>query len=127
VAIRILCVSEDDSILQLASMHLPLRGFEVETSTDGRMALTRIEDEPFDLVLLDIDSPVTYGLDILRCIQLCDIDVVPLVLTSADDLWALRECADWGTSDYLLKPFTLAELLDAVDRALAETVSVYRL
>jgi DNA-binding response OmpR family regulator len=127
VAIRILYVGDDESLHREASRRLSPEGVEVELASDGRAALTRIEREPFDLVILDIDSPFIHGMDILRCIKTSDIDVVPLVLTAANDLCALKECVEWGTSDYLLKPFTVEELLEAIDVALAETVSTIQL
>jgi two-component system response regulator MprA len=124
---RILYVGDDESLQQQAFRHLSPEGIDVETANEGRAALTRIESEPFDLILLDIDSPAINGLDILRCIKTSGINVVPLVLTAANDLGALKECVEWGTSDYLLKPFTFRELLEAIDLALAETVSTVEL
>ena len=122
MAIRILCVDDEQSVQDLVSMHLMLQGFEVKTAANGEEAIKCLESESFDLLLLDIEMPKMNGLEVLRYIKSRHIDVHPIMLTGADDLQALNECARWGAFDYLPKPYNFHELMDSIDRVLAEEV-----
>ena len=120
MAIRILCVDDEQSIQELVSLHMRLQGFEVETASDGKEALRLLEMESFDLVLLDIDMPEMNGLEVLRQIKIRRLEVRPIMLTGADNIRALNECAKWGAFDYLPKPYNFHELVDSIDRVLAK-------
>ena len=122
MGIRILCVDDEQSVQDLVSMHLMLQGFEVKTAANGEEAIKCLESESFDLLLLDIEMPKMNGLEVLRYIKSRHIDVHPIMLTGADDLQALNECARWGAFDYLPKPYNFHELMDSIDRVLAEEV-----
>jgi DNA-binding response OmpR family regulator len=100
------------------STHLTLQGFEVRTASNGEEAVRLLENESFDLLLLDIQMPKMDGLEVLRYIKIRHIDVRPIMLTGADDLQALDECARWGAFDYLPKPYNFHELMDSIDRVL---------
>jgi DNA-binding response OmpR family regulator len=123
MAIRILCVDDEQSVQDLVSTHLMLQGFEVRTAANGKEAIKCLESESFDLLLLDIEMPKMNGLEVLRCMKIRHIDVHPIMLTGADDLQALNECARWGANDYLPKPYNFHELMDSIDRVLADKIS----
>jgi DNA-binding NtrC family response regulator len=119
MAIRILCVDDEQSIRDLVSMHLVLQGFEVKTAANGEEAVGFLEEESFDLILLDIQMPKMDGTEVLRYIRIRHMDVRPIMLTGADDIQALDECAKWGAFDYLPKPYNFHELMDSIERAMA--------
>jgi DNA-binding response OmpR family regulator len=120
VAIRILYVEDDESIQQLVSMHLSLDGFEVTIAADGNQAIDCLEQESYDLVLLDIEMSVPNGLDVLRYIRNHDIDTRAVMLTAARESRIMNACAKWGAVDYVQKPYNIHELLEAIDRVMAE-------
>jgi DNA-binding NtrC family response regulator len=122
MAIRILCVDDEESIQDLVSMHLMLQGFEVKKAANGQEAISFLERESFDLVLLDIQMPKMDGLEVLSHIRIHHIDVRPIMLTGADDLQSLDECARWGAFDYLPRPYNFHELMDSIERVLAEVI-----
>ena len=122
MAIRILCVDDDRPVQNLVSMHLVLQGFEVKTASNGEEAISLLDNEPFDIVLLDIEMPKMDGLGVLSHIKTHHIVVRPIMLTGADDLPALAECARWGALDYLPKPYNFHELMESIERVLAEGV-----
>jgi DNA-binding NtrC family response regulator len=107
-------------------MHLLLQGFEVKTASNGEEAISILDTESFDLVLLDIEMPKMDGLEVLHHIKTRHIDVRPIMLTGADNLLALNECAQWGAFDYLPKPYNYHELMDSIERVLAEGVHTGR-
>jgi DNA-binding response OmpR family regulator len=120
MANRILCVDDDRSIQDMVVKHLILQGYEVKTAADGVEAIGLLESESFDLILLDIEMPMMDGLDVLRYIRIRHIDVRPIMLTGADDVHALGECAKLGAFDYLPKPYNFHELIDSIDRVMAD-------
>jgi DNA-binding NtrC family response regulator len=122
MAIRILCVDDDRSVQSLVSMHLVLQGFEVKTASNGEEAIGLLDKESFDIVLLDIEMPKMNGLEVLSYIKTHHIVVRPIMLTGADDLPAFGECARWGAHDYLPKPYNFHELMNSIERVLAEGV-----
>lgn len=122
MAIRILCVDDEQAIQELVVMHLMLQGFEVRTAANGEEAVGFLEKEHFDLVLLDIEMPKMNGLEVLRYIKTRNIDVHPIMLTGADDLHALNECAKLGAFDYLPKPYNYHELMESIERLLAHAL-----
>ena len=65
MATRILCVDDDRPVQNLVSMHLVLQGFEVKTASNGEEAVSLLDNEPFDIVLLDIEMPKMDGLGVL--------------------------------------------------------------
>jgi DNA-binding NtrC family response regulator len=124
MAIRILSVDDEQTVQDLLSMHLMLQGFEIKTAANGEEAISLLESESFDLVLLDIEMPKMDGLEVLRYIKNRHIEVCPIMLTGADDLRAFAECARWGAFDYLPKPYNFHEMMNTIERALARAVQV---
>jgi DNA-binding response OmpR family regulator len=122
MAIRILSVEDEQSVQDLLSMHLMLEGFEIKTATNGEEAISLLESESFDLILLDIQMPKMGGLEVLRYIKIHHIEVCPIMLTGADDLRAFAECARLGAFDYLPKPYNFHELMDSIQRVPARAV-----
>jgi DNA-binding response OmpR family regulator len=105
-------VAEDDLALSLfLKKGLEMDGYSVRCIADGAATLEHIEDDPPDLLLLDLGLPRMDGVDVLRALQ----DRVPtmsvLVLTGRAALMQKIECLNLGADDYLIKPFSLNELL----------------
>lgn len=109
MAARILAVDDDASILELVSDVLGERGMEVTTAGSGERALKRLEEESFDLILLDIMMKGISGLEVCR--QIRDRVSCPILFLSAKDSVAdIVEGLGLGADDYLTKPFALEEL-----------------
>jgi len=113
---RILVVEDEEHLATGIRFNLELEGFEVEVEADGLRALALLTQPPlpdkgFDLVLLDVMLP---GLDgFATCAALRDADVwAPVLMLTARDAVADRVAGlDAGADDYLVKPFSFAELL----------------
>ncbi|MBI5330916.1 MAG: response regulator transcription factor [Betaproteobacteria bacterium] len=114
---RVLIV-EDDSILQ-DSLTRTMRsaGHATDTAADGETALGLLRGGGFDLVLLDLGLPRLDGLQVLRQARETGCRTPVLILTARDGVEDRVKGLDLGADDYLVKPFSLAEL-EARARAL---------
>src|SRR3954462_6004031 len=114
---RILLVDDEQSIQTLLSYPLRKDGYEVVQATDGRQALDRFAEQPFDLVVLDVMLPQLDGLEICR--RLRARSAVPIIMLTAkseeiDKVVGL----ELGADDYIPKPFSMREFRSRVKAAL---------
>ncbi|WP_188186704.1 response regulator [Nonomuraea sp. SYSU D8015] len=112
-------VVEDEEITAEANRIYVERvpGFEVAgVVRSGGEALRFLRKRPVDLILLDLYLPDMHGLEVCRAVRagglMCDI----IAVTSARDLAMVRSSVSLGISQYLLKPFTYATLLEKLTR-----------
>src|SRR5687768_2216325 len=107
----ILLVEDEENLHEALKLNLELEGYEITSAFDGTKALQKIEEEYFDLIILDVMLPEVDGISITETIRVKNNDVPILILsaknTSADRVLGLKKGAD----DYLTKPFNLEELL----------------
>ncbi len=114
---RILLVDDEQSIQTLLSYPLRKDGYEVVQAGNGREALVRFREQPFDLVVLDLMLPQVSGLEVCR--RLRERSAVPIIMLTAraeesDKVVGLETGAD----DYITKPFSLREFRSRVKAAL---------
>jgi two-component system alkaline phosphatase synthesis response regulator PhoP len=97
-------------------MNLELEGYEVTSAFDGIQAMKAIQNEYFDLIIMDVMIPEIDGFNVTQNIRLTNTEVPILILSakdsSEDRVMGLRKGAD----DYLTKPFNLEELLLRVQK-----------
>ncbi len=111
---RILIVDDNATNRELLTRGLSKQGHHCETASDGALALDRLEEAPFDLVLLDLVMPRLDGVGVLTVMkQDPQLRQIPVIMISGnDDLPKVVECIQLGADDYLSKPFD-AVLLQA--------------
>lgn len=108
-SLRILVVDDDRSTRTLLRRLLSTEGYAVDEAPDGPAALVQVAARPPDLLLLDIMMPGQDGLDVLQALR--RNSDVPVILLSAKDDEADRVLGfRFGADDYVVKPFSSAEL-----------------
>jgi len=120
-AATILVVDDEPQIRRVMRTTLTMQGYSVIEARDGAEALEKLRSERPDLILLDMNMPVLDGLQACREIRsVSDVPIVMLTVRSAekDKVRAL----DAGADDYVVKPFSIQELLARV-RALLRRVA----
>jgi len=112
----ILLVEDEENLQEALKLNLELEGYEVTSAGDGAEALKKINEEYFDLIILDVMLPEIDGIGVAENVRLKNNDV-PILMVSAksstaDKVLGLKKGAD----DYITKPFNLEELLLRVQK-----------
>ncbi|HZO15863.1 MAG TPA: response regulator transcription factor [Polyangiaceae bacterium] len=115
---RILIVEDDTSIGLGLRMNLEREGYRVQLAEDGELALHRIRDENWDLIILDVMLPKLNGYEILMAMAQERIATPVLVLSARTEDKDKVTGLDLGAEDYVTKPFSVSELLARVRVAL---------
>jgi two-component system, OmpR family, alkaline phosphatase synthesis response regulator PhoP len=112
----ILLAEDEENLHEALKLNLELEGYEVTSAFTGSQALQKIENEYFDLLILDVMLPDVDGISITETIRVQNNSVPILILSaknaSSDRVLGLKKGAD----DYLTKPFNLEELLLRVQK-----------
>ncbi len=111
---RVLVVDDDLHIRQYITVNLKARGYRVFQAVDGVEALSVLNDEYIDLVILDVTMPRMDGFEVLRLLR--KWSSVPVIMLSAvQDVGCKARCFELGADDYMTKPFSLREFLARVE------------
>ncbi len=112
----ILLVEDEENLHEALKLNLELEGYQIVSAMDGMQALKALQNQYFDLMILDIMLPEMDGIEVLETIRIQNNELPVLILsaknTSADRVLGLKKGAD----DYLTKPFNLEELLLRVQK-----------
>jgi len=108
---RILIVEDEESLADVIKQGLEEEGYAVDAVYNGEEGLFMAENEPSDLIILDIMLPVIDGMAILKKIRKAGIKTPVVMLTAKDTIMDKVSGLDSGADDYLTKPFSFEELL----------------
>jgi signal transduction histidine kinase len=115
---KILIVDDEQMILELTSMVLDRRGFEVQTVDNATDSYEIIDRDRPALVLLDYMMPRVNGLDALKEIRARFPDTYVIMFTGKGSEEVAVELMKAGASDYILKPFSNAKLVERIENVL---------
>lgn len=108
---RILLVEDDPKLSQFIASELSLEGYQVTVATNGLDGLTIARDTQPDLVILDWMLPEISGLDVCMRLRKTGVRVPIIMLTAKDEISDRVTGLNAGADDYLIKPFSIEELL----------------
>lgn len=115
---RILVVDDDPDTRQLLYLTLRRAGHQATPADSVDAALAFLDQQPFDLILLDLMMPRRSGFDLLRAMQLRRDRMPVIVLSAKSGLADRAEALALGAAAYLVKPTQPAQLLAAIQRVL---------
>lgn len=115
---RILVIDDSVNTLEVISRNLINTGFQVLCAENAPAALNILAKKPIDLVITDFRMPGQSGLDLVRHVHENHADTAVLMITGYPSVEGAVKALRCGAEDYLAKPFTDQELLEAVQRVL---------
>jgi DNA-binding response OmpR family regulator len=104
-------IEDDQDLVAMCDAYLTRAGFQVATASAGSSALACLEQQPFDLVVLDLGLPDGDGLDLLRTLRQRDTMLPVIVVTGRGEEADRVVGLELGADDYLVKPFFVRELV----------------
>jgi len=105
----VLIIEDDLAIRQSLTGHLADGGYDVDAVASGLGGVERVTQAAWDIVLLDLGLPDIDGADVLRMIR--GVSEVPIIITTArDDERAIVDLLSAGADDYVVKPFSMAQI-----------------
>jgi two-component system, OmpR family, response regulator len=107
---RILVVDDDPKLVAIVSRFLASEGYSVASASDGDAALGLVEDQDFDLVILDLMMNGSGGIGFLEQVMYLRPGLPVLVLSALSDVDTKVRCFELGAVDFMTKPFAIAEL-----------------
>ncbi|MCM1037927.1 MAG: response regulator transcription factor [Roseburia sp.] len=114
--IKILIVDDEKAICDLIDLNLSSAGYHCTAVQDGMEAIAKIEQETYDLVLLDIMLPGADGYDVMEYIRPLGVPVI--FITARHEVKDRVKGLKLGADDYLVKPFDVVELVARVEAVL---------
>ena len=108
---RVLVADDEQHIRDSIRRLLGLEGISAETAADGREAVHRLAEEPFDAVVLDLKMPTMDGQQVLEWVRTEGIRAPVIMISALGEIADAVKALKSGAADYLVKPFDPAELL----------------
>ena len=114
---RILIADDDKNLRMVLASELSEEGFEVNVAENGTKAVALIENDEYDVLLLDLSMPGFNGMDVLKKIKTLELTTEVVILTGNATISTAVEAMKLGAYDFLTKPFKMAELRAVLEKA----------
>ncbi|MGH7341926.1 MAG: sigma-54-dependent transcriptional regulator, partial [Candidatus Rokuibacteriota bacterium] len=122
----ILVVDDEPAIQDILTWALSAEGYRVATAGSGEEALTRVEEEDFDIIVTDIVMPGLDGLEVLERSRVLNPRAAVIVMTAYAALETAIAALRRGAADYLEKPFSVDLLKERVRRLLQYRETIWK-
>ncbi len=116
---RILLADDEATFLNSTADLLRREGYECDTVSDGVAALARVEANPYDLLITDLEMPGNSDLGLVRAIAASRGGLPVLVITGVPSVRSAIACVELPVAGYLLKPVVFSDLLPKVEAAVS--------
>ena len=116
---KVLLVDDEEEFVETLAERMRTRGMEVSTTGSGSEALDRVDEEDFDVVVLDLKMPGIDGLEALRRIKRRRPDIQVVLLTGYATVEKGVEAIKEGALEFLEKPVDISSLTDTILKAKA--------
>src|SRR5689334_25020670 len=114
----ILVVDDESEIREGLELLLTSEGYGVSSAETGESGLAKLEEHPFDLLLLDVSLPDRNGIELLREIRARDPHLPVILITAYGSIEMARAAFKSGAQDYITKPWSNDELVTQVSLAI---------
>ena len=118
MAKNILFVDDDADLREIVTDQLSASGYVVDVAEDGDIAIEKLQQKSYEVVLLDITMPHKNGMDVLRFTKDHSLKCKVIMLTGMVGLSVAIESIKLGAADYITKPYNMDYLLSSIKRVL---------
>jgi DNA-binding response OmpR family regulator len=115
---KILIVDDEEIARQSLADILRLEGYEIQAVSSGELAVETLNNEPFDIMILDIKMGGMSGMDVLRAVVDRLPGLIVIVLTAHGTIDTAIQAIRYRVHDYLLKPVSPEQILESIEEAL---------
>ena len=115
--LKVCLIDDEKEFVTTLGERLELRGFKIQIATDGEDALQMIEDDPPQVVVLDVLMPGLGGLEVLKRIKSSKPEIAVILLTGQGSTKEGIEGMKLGAFDYLMKPVKIDDLITKMQKA----------
>jgi DNA-binding response OmpR family regulator len=112
--VKLLIVEDDDRIREILVKYMKNENFEIDEAPDGMKAMKLLDDDKYDLVVMDVMLPDIDGWSILKHIREKDSEMPVIMLTARSEEEDRLFGFELGADDYVTKPFSAKELVARV-------------
>ena len=116
--LKMLCVDDNADLRESLADQFKMENFDVDTAEDGDIALEKIKNNHYDIVLLDVKMPRMDGMTVLKKMKTLNKNPHVIMLSAVNDVPTAMECVKLGAKDYISKPYEPEELLHVVIKVL---------
>ena len=114
---KVLLVDDEEDFLTTLAERLEARGLKVSTAASGKDAVGKVDDQNFDLIILDLAMPGIDGLETLKRIKAKQPDAEIIMLSGQGSIKTSIEAMKLGADDFLEKPVSISELMTKISEA----------
>ena len=112
---KILICEDNQLAMNLLSFIIEKEGFKSDTADDGKKALSLLQENVYDLILMDIHLPFHSGLEVIKYLRSdLKLETPVLVLTAFSDIQMQNQAGELGISGYVVKPFDPSDLISQI-------------
>lgn len=112
---KTILVVDDEEIIREFLFEVLQDDYDVHTATDGDDAIQKLGDKTYDLVITDLKMPRVSGEEVVKFAREVDPDAQVIVISGYSSLYTVSQSVNHGASAFLSKPFSITELLKAVE------------
>lgn len=117
---KALIVDDDEAVRFFTASSLTQVGWQVDEAGSGEAALTLLENNPFDILLLDLHMAGIDGITLMHCVREGWPEIKIIIITAYPSLDSAIDAVHFGVFDYLRKPCSSDDIITCANRALAE-------
>jgi DNA-binding response OmpR family regulator len=123
---KILIVDDEEIARFTLAEILRLEGYEIKTVSSGEAAVEALNFEPFDVMVLDLKMSGMSGMDVLQAIVGSLPNLIVIVLTAYGSIDTAIQAIRYRVYDYLLKPASPEQVIESIERALAQKTTEHK-
>lgn len=113
-------IVDDEEVIRDFLFEVLCDDYQISTATDGDEAIEQIKARSFDLIITDLKMPRVSGEEVVKFAQETTPKAKVIVISGYSSLYSVSQSVNSGASAFLSKPFSIKELLQAIDNAATE-------